>query len=62
MTFSVDMENALMGSILDDGMTGTEAATAWLRDNPEVITEWTTGVTTLDGQPGLDAAKAAIAG
>ena len=62
MTFSVDMENGLMGSILDDGMTGTEAATAWLRDNPEVITEWTTGVTTLDGQPGLDAAKAAIAG
>ena len=62
MTFSVDMENGLMGSILDDGMTGTEAATAWLRDNPEVISEWTSGVTTLDGQPGLDAAKAAIAG
>ena len=60
MTFSVDMENGLMGSILDDGMTGTEAATAWLRDNPEVISEWTSGVTTLDGQPGLEAVRAEL--
>jgi len=51
-----------MGAILDDGKTGPEAAKAWLRENPEVVTEWTTGVTTLDGQNGLDAAKAAIFG
>lgn len=62
MTFGVEMENALMGAILDDGKTGPEAAKAWLRENPEVVTEWTTGVTTLDGQNGLDAAKAAIFG
>lgn len=60
LTFTVDMENALMGSILDEGRTGPEAARQWLRENPDTFAVWTEGVTTLDGQPGLDAAKVAL--
>lgn len=62
MVFSVDMENQLMGSILDEGMSGEDAAKAWLVANPDALTPWLDGVTTLDGQPGADAVKAAIAG
>lgn len=60
MKFGVDMENALMGSILNDGMDGRAAAQAYLKEMPELISEWTTGVTTLDGKDALEAAKAAI--
>ena len=60
MTFDVDMENALMASILNDGSDGADAAEAWLKDNPGRIDTWTAGVTTLDGQDGAEAAKAAI--
>ncbi|HRO15813.1 MAG TPA: choline ABC transporter substrate-binding protein [Paracoccus sp. (in: a-proteobacteria)] len=60
LTFTVDMENALMGSILDEGRTGPEAARQWLRENPDAVAAWTQGVTTLDGQPGADAARTAL--
>ncbi|MFD1880447.1 choline ABC transporter substrate-binding protein [Paracoccus pacificus] len=62
MKFSVDMENALMGKILNDGMSGEEAAKDWLAANPDTVDPWLDGVTTLDGKPGADAVKAAIAG
>jgi glycine betaine/proline transport system substrate-binding protein len=62
MVFDVPMENVLMGKILDDGMDAKEAAREWLADNPDVPAKWLDGVTTLDGQPGADAFKAAIAG
>ncbi|WP_221931946.1 choline ABC transporter substrate-binding protein [Paracoccus sp. M683] len=61
MVFTIDMENQLMGKILDDGESGEDAARDWLAANPDVMTPWLDGVTTLDGQPGLDALKAAIA-
>ena len=60
LTFDVDMENALMGRILDDAETGTQAARAWLAENPDRLDAWLQGVTTLDGQPGLDAVKGAL--
>ncbi len=62
MVFSIDMENQLMGKILDEGMSGEDAAKDWLSANPDALTPWLEGVTTLDGQPGTDAVKAAIAG
>ncbi|AUH32461.1 choline ABC transporter substrate-binding protein [Paracoccus tegillarcae] len=62
LTFDVSMENQLMAKILDDGMSGEDAAAGWLAENPDVMTPWLDGVTTLDGQPGADAVKAAIAG
>jgi glycine betaine/proline transport system substrate-binding protein len=59
MTFDISMENQLMGKILA-GAEGTAAATEWLKGNPEVLTQWLDGVTTLDGQPGDAAVKAAL--
>ena len=60
LVFDVDMENVLMGNILDDAMDPAEAATAWIAANPDRIKPWLDGVTTLDGQPGLDAVLAAV--
>ena len=62
MVFTVDMENQLMGKILDDGVSADDAATEWLAANPDTLAPWLDGVTTLDGQPGADAVKAAIGG
>lgn len=62
LTFDVSTENVLMGKILDDGMTGPEAAKEWLSENPDVLAKWLDGVTTLDGQPGLAAVEAAVKG
>ncbi|SNR23426.1 choline ABC transporter substrate-binding protein [Paracoccus sediminis] len=62
MVFDVPMENALMGKILDDGADAKDAAREWLAENPQAIDAWLDGVTTLDGQPGAEAVKAAVAG
>lgn len=59
LTFDVSMENQLMGKILG-GTDATAAATEWLKANPGVLTAWLDGVTTLDGQPGEPAVKAAL--
>lgn len=60
LIFSVDMENLLMGNILDDGASAEEAARTWIAANPGAATAWLDGVTTLDGQPGLDAVMAEV--
>jgi glycine betaine/proline transport system substrate-binding protein len=62
LVFDVPMENVLMGKILDDGMDAKDAAKEWLAENPQAADAWLDGVTTLDGQPGGDAVKAAVAG
>lgn len=60
LTFTVDAENVLMGNILDDGMSADEAAAGWIAGNPDAVKAWLDGVTTLDGQPGLDAVIASV--
>lgn len=60
LTFTVDQENALMGHILDDGEDATDAAKTWIAENPEPVGKWLDGVTTLDGQPGVDAVMASV--
>ncbi|TJZ89479.1 choline ABC transporter substrate-binding protein [Paracoccus gahaiensis] len=62
LVFDVTMENQLMGAILDDGADPQEAARDWMADNTDALAPWLDGVTTLDGQPGLDAVQAAVAG
>ncbi|MBB5220977.1 glycine betaine/proline transport system substrate-binding protein [Amaricoccus macauensis] len=58
--FTLEMENAIMGAILDDGEDPEAAATAWLKANPDALGPWLQNVTTFDGQDGLAAVKAAL--
>ena len=60
LVFTVDMENELMGKILDDGMEGPAAAKEWLKANPDQIDKWLAGVTTFKGEPGAEAVKASL--
>lgn len=61
LSFTLDMENHIMGSILYDKMEPEAAARAWLKQNPQVLDGWLAGVTTWDGQPGLEKVKAEVA-
>jgi glycine betaine/proline transport system substrate-binding protein len=60
LRFTLAMENEVMGAILNDGEEANDAAETWLRDNPDAWQAWLDGVTTFDGQPGLDAATASL--
>ncbi|WP_343316044.1 choline ABC transporter substrate-binding protein [Brucella sp. BE17] len=60
LVFSVDIENALMDKILNDGTEGPDAARQWLKANPTQIDTWLEGVTTFKGEPGTEAVKASL--
>jgi glycine betaine/proline transport system substrate-binding protein len=60
LAFTLDMENQIMGKIMDDGMQGDKAAKAWLKKNPDVIKPWLAGVTTKDGGDAEGAVKSAL--
>lgn len=61
MTFTLPMENEIMGAILNDNATPEDAALAWLKKNPDAVDPWLVGVTTFDGGDGLAAVKAKLA-
>ena len=50
LVFTVDMENQMMGLILDDGESGPDAAVAWIKENPDALGPWLDGVTTFAGR------------
>ena len=60
LVFSLEMENAIMGAILNDGADATEASKAWLAANPAVWEGWLNGVTTKDGGDAKAAVTAAL--
>ncbi|MCB1344095.1 MAG: choline ABC transporter substrate-binding protein [Rhodobacteraceae bacterium] len=60
MVFSLQMENEIMGSILDGGEAPEAAATAWLKANADAVTPWLDGVTTFDGGDAAAAVKAKL--
>ncbi len=55
--FSLQMENEIMGAILNDDKDPAVAAKEWLAENPAMWESWLDGVTTRDGGD----AKAAVA-
>ncbi|MCZ4258123.1 choline ABC transporter substrate-binding protein [Sulfitobacter sp. G21635-S1] len=57
MSFSLAMENEIMGAILDDGKDPDDAAEAWLKANSGVLDGWLDGVTTKDGGDAMAAVK-----
>lgn len=58
--FSLEMENEIMGAILNDGVEATDAAKTWLTANPSVLDAWLDGVTAADATDGLSAVKTAL--
>lgn len=60
LVFTLQLENEIMGAILNDGAEPEAAARAWLAANPDVATPWLDGVTTLDGGEALPALRAAL--
>ena len=60
LEFSLQMENEVMGAILDDNAAPDEAAEAWLKENPDVLEGWLAGVTTLEGEEGLPAVRESL--
>ncbi len=60
LEFSLAMENEIMGAILDDGEDPSDAATAWLTANSDVLDGWLDGVTTKDGGDAMAAVKGAL--
>ena len=60
LKFSLKMENEIMGAILDDGKEPSEAATDWLKANPDVLDAWLEGVATHDGGDAMAAVKAEL--
>ena len=57
MDFSLEMENGIMGKILDDGEDADDATMEWIKANPEAVLAWVDGVTTADGEDGAAAVK-----
>jgi glycine betaine/proline transport system substrate-binding protein len=62
LSFTLAMENQIMGAILNDGADPAAAAKAWLQANPDAVTPWLEGVTTKDGGDAAAAVAAALAG
>ncbi|MCP4187030.1 MAG: glycine/betaine ABC transporter substrate-binding protein, partial [Gammaproteobacteria bacterium] len=60
LTFTLAMENEIMGAILDDGQEPDDAAKAWLKANMSILNGWLNGVSTMDGNNGLAAVKASL--
>ena len=60
LAFTLDMENEVMGAILDDKQDPDEAATAWLKAHPDVLGAWLAGVTTRDGADALPAVRTSL--
>mgnify|MGYP002776999735 CR=1 FL=1 len=60
LRFTLDMENAIMGSILNDGADPRDAARAWLAANPDALGPWLEGVTAKDGGDAMAAVTAAL--
>jgi len=60
LSFTLAMENEIMGAILNDGADPAEAAKAWLAANPAAVDPWLDGVTTKDGGDAKAAVLAAL--
>lgn len=60
LSFTLAMENEIMGAILNDGTDPAVAAKTWLAAHPDVIGPWLDGVTTKDGGDAMAAVTAAL--
>ena len=59
LSFSLAMENEIMGAILNDGEEPADA-TAWMAANSDAVMAWLEGVTTIDGDDAAAAVSSAL--
>lgn len=62
VTFTTTLAERLMGLMEDEKLPADEAALRTLKADPTVVRPWLQGVTTRDGNDGLAAVEAALAG
>ena len=60
LSFTLAMENEIMGAILNDGADPKAAAKAWLAAHSDVLGPWLDGVTTKDAGDAMAAVSAAL--
>ena len=60
LSFTLAMENEIMGAILNDGADPADAARTWLAANPTAWEAWLDGVTAKDGGDAKAAVTAAL--
>ncbi|MCK4713897.1 MAG: glycine/betaine ABC transporter substrate-binding protein, partial [Marinosulfonomonas sp.] len=60
LSFTLAMENEIMGAILNDGTDPDDAASAWLKGNADVLGPWLNGVKTKDGGDAMAAVKGVL--
>ncbi len=60
LSFTLAMENEIMGAILNDGADPKAAAKAWLAAHSDVLGPWLDGVTTKDGGDAMAAVSTAL--
>ena len=60
LEFTLELENTVMGSILDKEMDADLAAREYLQANPDIINAWLEGVTTLDGGDAVAAVRTSL--
>lgn len=60
LRFTLEMENEIMGAILNDDKDATTAATEWLQAHPDAVKPWLEGVTTFGGEPALEALNSVL--
>jgi glycine betaine/proline transport system substrate-binding protein len=58
LVFSTEVENKLMGQILDQKQEAKVAARQWLGQNTAIWTPWLSGVNSFNGQPAVPVLKA----
>lgn len=60
LKFTLQMENEMMGLILNDGDEPKVAATTWLKAHPDAVKPWLDGVTTYGGDDAFTAVSAKL--
>ena len=62
LSFTLPMENEIMGAILNENAAAEDAAAEWLKANPDAWAGRLDGVTTLDGGDAAAAVTAKLEG
>ena len=60
LKFTLQMENEIMGDILNENMDPNDAAIKALKADPSSLSDWLSGVKTIEGKDGLAAVRAGL--